>query len=84
LRRAFDTAVWKEVRKRLQTNARKGMQEGIKKIVLLQLKKRFGRLPASVTKRLDGLSDAQAEKLALAILDAKSLKDLFPPVAARR
>ena len=54
-----------------------GREEGAWELVLLQLKKRFGRLPASVTKRVNTLSDTQAKKLALAILDAKSLKDLF-------
>ena len=42
-----------------------------------QLQKRFGRLPASVTKRVAALSRAEAEELAMAVLDAKSLKELF-------
>jgi len=54
-----------------------GEKEGVKKVVLLQLEKRFGRLPASIAKRLARLSDAEARKLALAIIDAKSLKELF-------
>jgi hypothetical protein len=56
---------------------RKGNEEGIKKVVGLQLEKRFGRLPAPIAKRLAKLSDAQAQELALAIIDAKSLKELF-------
>ena len=53
------------------------MEEGIKKVVQLQLEKRFGRLPAPIAKRLAKLSDGQAQELALAIIDAKSLKELF-------
>jgi len=41
------------------------------------LEKRFGRLPSSIAKRLAKLSDAQAQELALSIIDAKSLKELF-------
>ena len=55
----------------------KGMEAGIKKVVRLQLEKRFGILPASITKRLARMSDAQAQELALAIIDAKSLRELF-------
>ena len=73
LKRSFDAAVRKEVRKRSRIDAK----EGTRKLVLLQLKKRFGRLPAAVTKRVNALSDAKAQKLALDIFDAKSIKDLF-------
>ena len=56
---------------------KKGEKEGVKKVVLLQLEKRFGRLPAPIAKRLAALSETQARELALAIIDAKSLKELF-------
>ena len=55
----------------------KGRQEGIKQVVQLLLEKRFGRLPAPIAKRLAQFSDAEARELALAIIDAKSLKELF-------
>jgi len=54
------------------------VQEREKRVVQLLLEKRFGKLPVSVTRRLAKLSSAQTEKLALAMMDAKSLKDLFP------
>jgi predicted transposase YdaD len=55
----------------------KGRLEGVRHVVRLLLEKRFGRLPAPIAKRLAELSDTQAQKLALAIIDAGSLKDLF-------
>ena len=46
-------------------------------MVRLQLEKRFGRLPPAVTNRLAKLSEAKTQELALAIVDAKSLEELF-------
>jgi gas vesicle protein len=54
-----------------------GREEGLKDALRLLLNKRFGRLPATVTKRLAAMSDAEVKELTLAILDAKSLKELF-------
>jgi len=56
---------------------RQGRKRGVKQVVRLLLRKRFGRLPATITKRLDKLSEAKAQELALAIIDAKSLEELF-------
>jgi predicted transposase YdaD len=64
-------------RKGERQGRREGRQEGIKQVVQLQLEKRFGRLPAPIAERLAKLPDAEARKLALAIIDAKSLKELF-------
>ncbi len=52
-------------------------QEGRQELVLLALKRRFGRIPASVTKRVAAMSDDQAQELLLQIVDGKDLKDLF-------
>jgi len=60
-----------------QKGRQEGRQEGVKEVVQLQLEKRFGRLPASIAKRVAKLSDTQAHELALAIIDAKSLQELF-------
>jgi hypothetical protein len=55
----------------------RGRQEGMKETLRLALKKRFGRIPAAVTKRVDAMTNEQTQEMILAILDAKSLKDLF-------
>ena len=60
-----------------QKGRQEGRQEGIRQVVQLLLEKRFGRLPAPIAKRLAQFSDAEARELALAIIDAKSLKELF-------
>ena len=65
------------VRLGVEQGVRQGVEQGVKQMLRLQLEKRFGRLPASVLKRLDLLSDAQAQELVLAVIDAKSLKELF-------
>lgn len=52
-----------EVKKHHERILRKGRQEGIRETLLFLLTKRFGRLPA--------------KKLSLAILDARSLDELF-------
>ena len=54
-----------------------GRQEGIKETLRLALKRRFGRIPSSVTKRVAARSDDQAQELLLQIVDGKDLKDLF-------
>jgi len=60
-----------------QKGRREGRVEGVRQVVQLQLEKRFGRLPAPIVKRLAELSDVQVRALALEIIDAKSLKELF-------
>jgi predicted transposase YdaD len=73
----FASYIEKGRRKGLEKGRQEGQIEGIREVVRLQVEKRFGRLPASVTRRLAKLSDAKAKELALAIIDAKSLKELF-------
>ncbi len=70
-------AVRKGRKEALQEGLQQGRKEGIKGTLNLLLTKRFGRLPASVTKRLDVMSDSQVEERALALIDAKSLRDLL-------
>ncbi len=61
----------------LEEGLKKGRVEGARHVVRLVLEKRFGRLPAPIVKRLDKLTDAQVQELAVAIVDARSLQELF-------
>lgn len=63
--------------KGLEEGREEGREEGLKDALRLLLNKRFGRLPAAVTKRIAAMSDAEVKELTLAILDANSLKELF-------
>jgi predicted transposase YdaD len=71
-------------RKGIQKGVQQGRAEGVRQVVHLLLEKRFGRLPAPIVKRMAELTDAQARKLALQIIDAKSLKQLFGNSTPRR
>ena len=64
----------------LRKGLEQGRGEGSRRILRSQLQKRFGALPASVDERLAVCSLAQADDLALRLLDAKSLADLFGPL----
>ncbi len=54
-----------------------GRQEGERKIVLRQIAKRFGPVPAAARKRIDALSASKLERIALRLLDAGSLDELL-------
>jgi predicted transposase YdaD len=62
----------------LEEGREQGLEQGRRDVCTKQLKKRFGRLPAAVTKRIAAMSIAEIDQLALQILDAHSLKELFP------
>ena len=69
---------FEEVRQEaLQEGRQEGRRERIKETLRLALKRRFGRIPASVTKRVAAMSDDRAQELLLQIVDGKDLKDLF-------
>lgn len=53
-----------------------GILEGEKKILYIQLERRFGALDRIVRERLDALPPDRIEALGAAVLDAKSLKEL--------
>jgi predicted transposase YdaD len=57
---------------------RQGRQEGRQDVLHRQLEKRFGHLPAWVETRLKSLSGADLDDLAVRILDAHRLEELFP------
>jgi predicted transposase YdaD len=79
----LDIDKWPFLKDAHEKGCEKGREEGIKEVLHLALKKRFGRLPAAVTKRVAAMSPHQAQEMVLAILDAGSLKDLFGAPAAR-
>jgi len=54
----------------------KGLEQGKRKILALQLEQRFGRLSPQVRERLESLSAEQLDELARALLGAKSLEEL--------
>lgn len=64
----------------MQTTYEKGMEkgktEGLAQAVCLQLKHRFGELPAGVTQQLEQKSTEQLQEILIAILDAPSLEAL--------
>jgi Domain of unknown function (DUF4351) len=74
------TKPYKEIGPMMQTTfekgMEKGMEKGIRQTVEKLLSKRFGPLPESTRQRLDQLSIAQLDELALALLEADSLQSL--------
>ena len=73
IERWFDDATMKGELK----GERKGELKGISKIVVLQMKLRFGPVPDWAQERLDNASEDQLTQWASAILTAQSLNDLF-------
>ncbi len=57
---------------------RQGLQQGRRDILNRQLEKRFGPLPNAVATQLAALSETELDRLALLLLDASSLAELFP------
>jgi predicted transposase YdaD len=51
---------------------------GERTVILNQLRKRFGALPEWATERIEAMGARELEALALRLLDASSLQDLFP------
>lgn len=78
---------WKE-RQRL-VGVQQGMQQGVERgiergrlegeraLVLRLIQHRFGELPAALSLRLEGASQAELEHLAERVLDATGLDELF-------
>lgn len=85
------TEVGREEAKEMQTLAemwihegevkghRKGHREGERSALLRQLRRRFGSLPAAVLAQIEQADEDALERWLDAILDARSLDELFPP-----
>jgi len=56
---------------------RRGREDGERSIVLRQIAKRFGPLPAAARKRIEALPASKIERIALRLLDARSLDELL-------
>lgn len=72
-----DPYIHKLVEKWKQDGWQQGLQKGTRDLVLLQLRKRFGRLPAAVRKKISAMNNAEVSDLAVRVLDANSLSELF-------
>jgi predicted transposase YdaD len=62
----------------LQEGRREGRQEGRQEILRRLLEKRFGPISKSVEARLASLSASELDAVAVRLLDAKRLEELFP------
>ena len=54
-----------------------GRVEGQVEILLSQIQKRFGRIPPAVGQRIAASKPAQLKRVALRLLDAQRIEDLF-------
>ena len=64
------------LRRGLQQGRQEGRQEGEQTIVMRQIEKRFGAVPAWVRQRLEAMSTADVEEVAIRLLDARDLEEL--------
>jgi hypothetical protein len=65
------------IRQGLEQGRKEGKQEEGLAIVRKLMIKRFGRLPGWAEERLTAMSVAELEDLSLAVLDAKTVAELF-------
>ena len=56
---------------------RQGRREGEQTVVIRQIEKRFGPVPAWARQRLEAMSAPEVEETALRLLDALSLEELL-------
>ena len=56
---------------------KEGWEEARERLLLSQLRHRFGALPEAVVKRVEAGSAADAERWALRVLDARTLEEVF-------
>jgi hypothetical protein len=57
-------------------------KRGERIIVLRQIEKRFGPIPARIVQQIDSMSAQELESLALRLLDVRTLDELFSPAVA--
>lgn len=71
---------YREAKTMIMTTYQKGRQEGIalglRRAILMQLEKRFGEVPASVSSSLDRMTETELYDLYRRSMDAQSLAEL--------
>jgi predicted transposase YdaD len=65
------------LRQGMEIGRTKGRTEGERSVILRQLSQRFGLVPDWAKHRLEAMSIAEIDRIALRLLDARSLEDLF-------
>ena len=77
----MDHAVIGRERKRgIKIGMERGLEQGLeheRQVIIRQIAKRFGPLPAAARKRIEALSAPKLEHIALRLLDAASLRELL-------
>jgi Domain of unknown function (DUF4351) len=76
LQALLTTEEYQQVRPVMITTYERGMIEGQRQMVLLQLEAKFGPLPAEVRQRVEALSPQQLRQLLLDFVKAQSLSEL--------
>jgi hypothetical protein len=61
----------------IRRKVEQGVEQGVKDVVRLQIQKRFGPIPQWVDRRITEISEPEARDLAVKLLDASSLEELF-------
>ena len=62
----------------LEQGLERGLEKGQLGLLLKLVERRFGRVPATVRKRLEALKPVQLERAGLRLLDARRVEDLLP------
>ena len=71
-------AIRQGLEKGLQEGLEKGLQEGRQEMIWRMLERKFGRIPDSIRARVENCSAAELDGVAVRILEARSIEDLFP------
>jgi hypothetical protein len=66
------------IRKGLEQGRQEGRKQALQGVLARQIKRKFGSLPTRVKSRLAKLSEPELDDLALRLLDASQLEELFP------
>jgi predicted transposase YdaD len=62
---------------------KRGEKKAIRRAARIALTRRFGTLPGEVSKRIDKLTEREADQILEGVVDGKSLEQLFPGFACK-